>query len=216
MQHARRRPATPDDPVRPAPRPQAVTPSRPSPEPAPIGPEIRDLRRAREMTLPELSRLSGCSTGFLSQVERGLSSPSVDALRRIATALGVNISWFFRNESGDDPAERDVVVRAGKRRSLGFKTGITDELLSPHLRGDLELLLCRFPPGAVSGEEPYTHRGEEAGIIVEGRLELVVEDRAFLLEAGDSFGFASTLPHRYHNPGAIEAVVIWAITPPSY
>jgi transcriptional regulator with XRE-family HTH domain len=193
-----------------------ATSSRSAAQPAPIGPEIRDLRRAREMTLPELSRLSGCSTGFLSQVERGGSSPSVEALRRIASALGVNIGWFFRNEEAEDPVERDIVVRAGKRRSLGSKSGLSDELLSPNLRGALELLLCRFPPGATSGEEAYTHRGEEAGIVVEGQLELTVENRTFTLNTGDSFSFASTLPHRYRNPGAVEAVVIWAMTPPSY
>jgi quercetin dioxygenase-like cupin family protein len=78
------------------------------------------------------------------------------------------------------------------------------------------LLSCRFPPGASSGEEPYSHSGEEAGVVIRGRLELWVDGRTVTLEAGDSFGFKSVLPHRYRNPGPDEAEVIWAITPPSY
>lgn len=181
-----------------------------------VGPEIRDLRKARQLTIPDLAAATGYSTGFLSQVERGKSSPSVVALHRIASALGVSISWFFRNEAADDPVEREYIVRARGRRSLGFKAGITDELLSPHLRGQLELLLSRFPPGTSSGDAPYSHRGEEAGVVMQGRMELFIGDKRFVLETGDSFGFPSTLPHRYANIGEVEAVVIWAITPPTY
>jgi uncharacterized cupin superfamily protein len=91
-----------------------------------------------------------------------------------------------------------------------------DELLSPNLSGALELLSCRLSPGASSGAEPYTHAGEEAGLVVRGRLELWVDGRKAILEPGDSFGFQSALPHRYCNPGPDETEVIWAITPPSY
>lgn len=181
-----------------------------------VGAEVRALRKARQITLPQLSEQTGYSTGFLSQVERGISSPSVDALHNIASALGVSISWFFRNEPSDDPDEREYIVRSNKRRSLGFKAGITDELLSPHLRGQLELLLCKFPAGTSSGEESYTHRGEEAGVILQGRMELFLGDRSFVLEEGDSFGFSSSTPHRYRNIADDETIVIWAITPPTY
>lgn len=205
-----------DDPVRVAvPRRDSLVPGL-SRQEAGVGPEIRDLRKARQMTIPVLAAATGYSTGFLSQVERGKSSPSVDALHKIATALGVSISWFFRNEAADDPVEREYIVRARGRRSLGFKAGITDELLSPHLRGQLELLLSRFPPGTSSGELAYTHRGEEAGVVMQGRMELFIADKRFVLETGDSFGFPSTMPHRYANIGDTEAVVIWAITPPTY
>ena len=62
----------------------------------------------------------------------------------------------------------------------------------------------------------HAHHGEEAGIVLRGKLELWVDGKVFLLEAGDSFGFPSTLAHRYRNPDTEEAEVIWAITPPSY
>jgi transcriptional regulator with XRE-family HTH domain len=186
--------------------------SRPPEE---IGLEIRDLRRARQLTIKELAVATSLSIGHLSEIERGLASPSVQALHDIAEALGVNISWFFHNGEGND-GERDIVVRASNRRTLKFSSGITDELLSANLRGQLELLLSRFAPGASSGTKPYTHRGEEAGIVIRGSLELWVGERKFVLKEGDSFSFESTKPHKYSNPGDTETVVIWSITPPSY
>ncbi|MEM1430625.1 MAG: XRE family transcriptional regulator [Pseudomonadota bacterium] len=181
-----------------------------------VGQEVRDLRKVKGMTIPQLAEVSGLSTGFISQMERGLSSPSVDALRKIAKALDVSISWFFRNDEAVDKTERNYVVRSQQRRALKYEAGIRDELLSPHLRGQLELLHCRFPPGSSSGEETYSHKGEEAGVVLQGQFELQIGDRTFLLNAGDSFGFPSTTPHRYRNPGTSETIVIWAVTPPSY
>lgn len=181
-----------------------------------LGSEARDLRKARGLTLTQLSAATGLSVGYLSEVERGRAMPSVAALHRIARGLGVSIGWFFRNDDPERPEERDVVVRAGRRRKLSFESGITDELLSPNLRGQIELLLSRFPPGSTSGAEPYSHRGEEAGVVIRGTIELWVGERHFILHEGDSFAFPSTTPHRYRNPGAEEAVVIWSITPPTY
>jgi len=181
-----------------------------------LGREVRSLRHARDMTLEELGAKTGLSVGFLSQIERGLSNPSVIALHDIGKALGVNISWFFAENDPGPPEERGFIVRADRRRTLHYSHGITDSLLTPYLDGQLELLLSRFPPGASSGEAPYTHIGEEAGIIIAGQLDLWINGKRFRLLEGDSFTFKSTLPHRYRNPGATETVVIWAITPPSY
>jgi transcriptional regulator with XRE-family HTH domain len=199
-------------------RPLAFVPPEPSGEAESIrwiGREVRSLRKARGLTLSDLAEASGLSIGYLSLLERDKATPSINALHAISRALGVTVSWFF--EAGSVPdAERDLVVRRTRRRRLDFSAGIVDELLSPSLAGALELLASRFPPGASSGAEPYTHAGEEAGVVIRGRLELWVDGKSFLLEAGDSFGFPSSLPHRYRNSGTEEAEVIWAITPPSY
>jgi transcriptional regulator with XRE-family HTH domain len=180
------------------------------------GSELRELRRARSKTLAELALASGLSVGHLSQIERGVSQPSVKALQSLARALGVTASWFFKPAGTADEAERGYIVRRGHRRRLSFDQGITDELLSPNLSRGIELLSCTLPPGAESGAEPYTHRGEESGVVIQGKLELWVGDRYFVLGEGDSFAFASDEPHRTRNPGNIDTVVIWAISPPTY
>lgn len=181
-----------------------------------ISRQIRSLRKARGMTLMELASRTGLSIGYVSQIERNLSSPSVVALHAISSALGVNIGSFFSGGEVAPPDECAFIVRADRRHRVSYASGIVDQLLSPNLEGQLELLMSRFQPGATSGEKPYTHQGEEAGIVIAGQFELWVDDKHFMLGEGDSFTFPSTLPHRYRNPGGVETVVIWAITPPSY
>lgn len=181
-----------------------------------VGEEIKGLRKARRMTLAQLALQSSLSVGHLSQIERGLSTPSIKALHGISRALDVNISWFFSSADPGPAEERDYIVRHNRRRQIRFDEGISDFLLTPSLQSDLELLMSTFAPGATSGASPYTHDGEEAGIVMSGQLEIWIDGTPFLLGQGDSFCFKSTLPHRYLNPGATDAVVIWAITPPSY
>ena len=103
------------------------------PATAQVGPEIRDLRKAKRMTIKELSLATSLSIGHLSEIERGIASPSIKTLHDIARALGL---W--------------------------------------------------------------------------------IGERCFTLGEGDSFSFPSTMPHRYRNPGKVEAVVVWVITPPTY
>jgi quercetin dioxygenase-like cupin family protein len=123
--------------------------------------------------------------------------------------------WSVRAEPG--PAEeREYIVRQNRRRQIRFDAGVSDFLLTPSLKSELELLMTTLAPGATSGKQPYSHDGEEAGILMSGQLEIWIDGKNFLLGQGDSFAFKSTLPHRYQNPGTTEAVVIWAITPPSY
>lgn len=181
-----------------------------------VGQEIKNLRKARGITLDALSEAAGLSKGYLSQIERGTSNPSVKALHSISRALGVTISWFFPPNTERDNSLRDYVVRSRFRRKLTFVGGITDELLSPNLGRQLELLRCTFPPGSESGKESYTHQGEEAGVVVSGELNLWIAERHTVLREGDSFAFSSDLPHRYANSSDRECVVIWAVTPPSY
>jgi transcriptional regulator with XRE-family HTH domain len=195
----------------------------PSPAPAnedpvaALGPQIRALRRRSGLTLAQLAERTDLSIGHLSQVERGLSTPTIKQLQAISRAMGVNIGSFFQavgsNQQADESA---IIVRAHRRKVLNYRgLGIVDELLVPNLEGALELLLCTIAPGAESGEA-YSHEGEEAGFILSGSLELWVDEQYHYLEEGDSFAFASARPHRYRNPGSIPVKVIWAITPPTY
>ena len=180
-----------------------------------IGARLRQLRQQQGRTLAAVSALTGISVGHLSQLERDLVSPSVKTLHDLSRALGVTISWFFTPEAPRDRAGQ-YIVRQGARRHISFADGIDDfQLNSPAVRG-IGLLWSTFAPGATSGESPYTHEGEEAGLVVSGRLELWIDGVEVRLDAGDSFSFPSTLPHRYRNPGRGGAVVVWAMTPPSY
>ncbi len=181
-----------------------------------IGREIKSLRKAKGLSLQQLGSACGKSIGFLSQVERGLSTPSISDLHQIANTLEVQISWFFPDGAAAEPSDGGVVVRKAHRRRLSFASGIADYLLSPNLDGPLELLWSSMEPGAESGPAFYDHVGHEGGVVLRGSLELWVGEQHFLLAEGDSFSFPSSTPHRYRNPGGTVTDLVWVVTPPSY
>lgn len=153
---------------------------------------------------------------MLSQIERGVASPSLRSLVRVAEALEVPVGWLFDppRAAGGGPA---WVLRRPHRRSLAFgEEGITKELLAPPGEGAIELLLVTVQAGGSSGPTSYTHAGEDAGVVLEGALWLEVDGETATLEAGDAFRFASSRPHRFGNAGAARALVLWALTPPFY
>ena len=180
-----------------------------------IGEQIRALRKIKGLTLRHVAEGAGISTGYLSQIERNRSKLPIGVLNKIAMLLGVQMNWFFQPETLAPPDERNLIVRAHRRRKVSFiGTGIAEELLSPNLLGPLELLLSTIAPGADS--DFYSHGGAEAGLVIEGVLDLWVGERTFRLETGDSFSFQSTDRHRCANPGRTTTKVVWVITPPHY
>ncbi|HEY0289103.1 MAG TPA: cupin domain-containing protein [Pseudomonas sp.] len=180
-----------------------------------LGERIRGLRKRQGLTLAELARLSQLSVGYISQLERDLSRPSVDTLLKIGRCLGVNIQWFFSTKTDVAEADAGYVVRKDCRQNIHYDDGIHDQLLTPSPSGQIEMVHSRFPPGAYN-RTSYTHEGEEVGYLLTGTFELWVGEKHFLLGEGDSFRFASNEPHRYGNPGQTDAVVLWVITPPTY
>lgn len=180
-----------------------------------VGSQIRELRKAKGLTLEQVAQGSGISTSYLSQIERDRSKLPIGVMKRISDVLGVHMNWFFQVQNAGPPEERDIVVRKQHRRTLTFTgLGIVEELLSPNLAGPLEVLLSTIEPGADSGD--YSHGGVEAGFVLAGTLDLWVAGKFFRLEQGDSFSFKSTDVHRCANPSKQATKVIWIITPPHY
>ncbi|MDD9908384.1 MAG: XRE family transcriptional regulator [Ahrensia sp.] len=179
-----------------------------------LGRDVRGLRKTRGITLNALAQKIGRSVGFLSQVERDLSSPSIDDLRLIAAALDVPMGWFF-DSNPEDERERGVIVRAGNRRALGTRdSGLVEELLSPDLGGSFEMLHCEFQPGAELKRD-IMRETEEAGYVVSGALDLWIDAQRFALKAGDSFRFHHKA-YRWKVVGDQPAILIWAVSPPVY
>lgn len=179
------------------------------------GEDIRALRRSRKMTLEALAGALDRSIGWLSQVERGHGEPSVRDLRRIAEIFEIPISFFFRNDAA--PAEeRGTIVRAEARSKIGSSaSGLTEELLSPDLSGDFEMIRSVFAPHAQSEEEVPARPTQEGGYVTEGSLDLWIGGRHFRLERGDSFQFQNA-PYRWRNPAGVPAVALWVVSPPLY
>ncbi|MBX3576943.1 MAG: helix-turn-helix transcriptional regulator [Rhizobiaceae bacterium] len=176
--------------------------------------DLRTLRKARGLTLAEVALKLGRSIGWVSQVERGLSQPSLADLRALADLFSVPLSLFFTHDVASE-AERGVVVRAGHRRALGTSdTGLVEELLSPDLGGSFEMLRSEFAPGAALAVEARRDT-EDAGYVVSGRFDIEIGGVWHSLGPGDSFRFSGRT-YRWKNPGDEPAVVIWVVSPPVY
>ncbi len=182
--------------------------------PASLGADLRALRKARGQTLAELAGRLNRSVGWLSQVERDLSEPSVSDLRQIAAALDVSVSSLFRH--GATPVhEQGYIVRSAARRPIGSRqAGLVEELLSPDLTDDFEMVHSTFQPGS-SLQEPVSRPTQEVGYLMSGNLDIWVNGRTHHLAAGDSIRIRAE-PYRWMNPYAQPAVAIWVIAPPVY
>ena len=184
-------------------------PDRPS-----LGADLRALRRARGRTLDDLASALGRSVGWLSQVERDLSTPAIDDLRQIASELGVPLSMLF-GQPLTRPEEQGIIVRKNTRRRIGSReAGLVEELLSPDLTDDFEVVHSTFLPRSRL-KTPVSRPTQELGYVVSGRLDLQIGPHPYTLDPGDSFRIRGE-SFRWANPYAKPAQVIWIIAPPVY
>jgi len=178
-----------------------------------VGERLRALRRSRRATLRTVAERSGLSESFLSQVERGRSSASIESLRRVADALGVSMADLF--EPGGLPGPR--VLRRDERPALSFGVLGKKLLLTPRPLHHLEVFAGELEVGGSTGTEPYAHGdSEELFVVLSGTVQLELGGELFDLEPGDSIDYRSSTPHRISNTGQDLAEVMWIISPPSY
>lgn len=179
-----------------------------------VGTDIRALRKSRSLTLAEFAETLNRSIGFMSQIERGISEPSIEDLRNIANLFEVPLSFFFGNLANGNAGSQHI-VRADARRRIGNPdAGLIEELLSPDLGGTFEIIRSEFAPGAELPDAQQRHT-EEAGYIVSGELELELDGVWHTLRTGDSFRFSGQT-YRWRNRSDIPAIAIWVISPPVY
>ncbi|WP_127113620.1 helix-turn-helix domain-containing protein [Shimia sediminis] len=179
-----------------------------------LGADLRALRKSRGLTLIDMADQLGRSVGWLSQVERDKSEPSISDLRQIAEVLGVPMSMLFGHMNA--PAEEQgYVVRSGARRPMGSHTeGLIEELLSPDLTDDFEMVHSTFQPNS-SMQVPAQRPTQEVGYVMSGRLDLTIGARRFTVGPGDSFRFRGEV-YQWANPYDEPCVAIWVIAPPVY
>lgn len=178
-----------------------------------LGARIRALRQARRLTLRELAARAGMTESFLSQVERGVASPSIASVQRIARALDLAIAQLFAEEADSGR----VVRREARRRIVYPGLRAVDEFLTAGMAGRLQVILSTIEPGGGTGEEPYTHDSdEEVVLVLSGVLDVWVGDEHYVLREGDTITFSSRIPHWNVNRGDEPAVVLFCVTPPSF
>ena len=187
--------------------------SNPS-NPETLGADIRALRKSRGLTLTDMADGLGRSVGWLSQIERDLSDPSISDLRAFAKLLEVPMSMLFRHEAAP-VHEAGYIVRKGTRRPIGSATdGLVEELLSPDLTDDFEVVHSTFDAKSEI-TETVSRPTQEVGYLISGNLDLEIAGKLFQINPGDSFRIKGE-PFRWMNPYDAPAIAVWVIAPPVY
>lgn len=174
-----------------------------------VGHRLRFLREERGISMRALARRSGLSANALSMIERGLTSPSVSTLNKLATAMEVPITAFFRQE----PVREQIVFRKSSERTrIPFLRGLIEGLGGENFAGRVEAFLITLENGGSSGPHGMIHSGHELVFCFRGVIEYEVEEKRFILEPGDSLIFSAQLNHRWRNLGSHTANALVVIS----
>lgn len=157
-----------------------------------IGEKIKQTRQQQRMTLKTLAEKTGFSISFLSQLERGKSSTTLESLKKISIAFGVNPSIFFEDEHRDENGILMINKRADQH-NIYYK-----DLGTMVTQRDFVPLLVMLKPGQTEGNL-ITHRGQEFLYVIEGTLTVQLEEQLIELGPSDSFMIDSTKPHYWYN-----------------
>ena len=189
-----------------------------------IGERLSRLRREHRYSIRNLAQRAGVSASLVSDIEKGKVEPSISTLKRLATAMGTTITFFF----SEPEQATGRVIRATDRMVLPEKTAIAEsraaieaggvrfELASPKEAEAIEAIYGRYEVGATLGDEPLVHEGEEWGMVLAGRLKVMVGSEVYFLNPGDTIWFPSIIPHRMENAADVPTEYIWIDSPKSF
>lgn len=174
-----------------------------------ISAKIRNLRKEKDLTLKDLGEKTGLSVSFLSQIENGSSSLAITSLKKIAEALNVEIEYFFKT-----PEIHNFLVKADEEKSFKIE-GSNSEYV--RISGDfpgrkIESMLIIIPPEQMHGTK-FNHPGEEFVYVLEGSLIVNLAGTDYLVNAGDSIQYPSTIDHSWMNPLSKKTKLLSIVTP---
>ena len=177
-----------------------------------VGARVRSLRRERGLTIEQLAAATGLTKGFISQLERDRTAPSLSSIARICDALGVRLSHIF------EPEPAPALVRRHERPRLESVLATENHLLSSRDEERFQAIESEVAPGAGAGDELSSLPGEvEFVYVLEGTLELQVGDERHLLELGDALTYPLSKPHTWRNASDTDTLrVLWVAVPNPY
>ena len=175
-----------------------------------IGKKLKELRLQNDLTLGDLASRSELTKGFLSQVERNLTTPSISTLEDILEALGSNLSEFFHEEP-----ERQLVFTTQEFFEDEQEDFKIEWVIPNAQKNKMEPILLTLHPHKQSNEM-VCHHGEEFGYVLKGTVTLVRGNKRYKLKAQDTFCLDGSKSHYLYNHGNSDAKVLWITTPPMF
>ncbi len=180
-----------------------------------VGVRLQSIRKQKGLSQRELAKRAGVTNSTISMIEKNSVSPSISSLKKVLAGIPMSLVEFFSVDFEENGATQ-IVYKADELTDLSSGTVSMRLVGKGHQVRALAFLDETYPPGSDTGEEMLNHEGEEAGVLVSGRLELTVGSELFILECGDSYYFESTRPHRFRNPFDQPARLISATTPANF
>jgi transcriptional regulator with XRE-family HTH domain len=178
-----------------------------------LGERLRAVRRLHRLTQRELARRTGVNNASISLIEHNRMSPSVGLLKRVLDGIPMSLEAFFNEDSA--PTEQ-IFFRHEELTEID-RGLIKFRQVGANLKNRaLQMMYDCYKPGGDTDGQMLSHQGEEAGIVIQGTLEVTVADRKCVLRPGDAYYFDSRLPHRFRNPGEEDCIIVTATTPPTF
>lgn len=167
---------------------------------------------ANSLTQEELASRSDLSKGFISQIENDAASPSIATLEDILDVLGSSPNDFF----SDIDIEKVVYPREDRLLTPDSNKKVQIELLIPGSGNrKMDPVLVSIKPGEETFRDP-SHEGEELGFLLQGNINLILDDKTFKVKEGDCFYFSADKKHSIINLGKETAKILWVVTPPIF
>lgn len=183
-----------------------------------LGENIKNYRNSKGLSLKELSKDIEISPSMLSQIESGKANPSLNTLKLISKYLEIPMFSLFMEKNINSA----MVVRKENRIRITSGSSDSDEyqlsydLLSPDMKGDLQLCEMKLSGFQYNSDDFNMHKGEEVAVCSLGAIELLLEDSSIILNTGDSVRIPSQTKHMWRNPNKDDCAIIFAISPPTF
>jgi transcriptional regulator with XRE-family HTH domain len=178
-----------------------------------IGERLKRLRMINSLTQEELASRADLTKGYISQLENDATSPSIATLKDILDVFGVRMQEFFSEPS---TGEEVVFCKDSRVQSTDDDEGIRVELLVPGAQNrEMDPALVTLAPGEEFAEQPF-HEGEEFGFVLQGKIQLKLDDKLYSVKKDECFYFTSDKKHSVKNIGKGPASILWVVTPPTF
>lgn len=175
-----------------------------------VGARLRALRNLRGISQRELAKRCGVTHSSLSLIEQGKVSPSVSSLKKILDAIPIGVGDFF---TMDLESRDQVFYSADELADMGSGEVIFKLVGANREARALSFMIETYPPGTDTGREMIAHQGEEAGVVLEGEIEITVGAETRVLGAGEAYYFDTNVPHRFRNAGKAPCRLVSCCTP---
>jgi transcriptional regulator with XRE-family HTH domain len=178
-----------------------------------VGSQLKSVRVMYGLSQRELAKRAGVTNGTISLIEQNRVSPSISSLKKVLEGIPMSLAEFFTLDLNASP---QVFFARDELADIGDASVSLRLVAAKRPNRAMSIMHERYRSGADTGTDMLSHKGEEGGVVLSGKIELTVGGQARVLGPGDAYYFTSAVPHRFHNPGPEPCEIISACTPPTF